>query len=88
VENPESTLDLSVVTATEKRLVEIALGVLRSGTDYADFLNSWLCDYGCQILSLNPPRGLLDDLFDENTFKDESADLNFFPTGARTVTVH
>jgi hypothetical protein len=72
------TLDSGVVTDTERKLLEIALGVLRTGTDYADFLNSWLCDYGCQILSPNPPCGLLQDVIDAHMSKEEYANLPWF----------
>lgn len=48
------------MTANEREAIRLALGILRSGTDYADFLNSWLQDYGPQLLSSNPPPPLLD----------------------------
>jgi len=47
------------MTSLEREALRITLGVLRSETDYADFLNSWLRDYGRQILSPNPPPPLL-----------------------------
>jgi hypothetical protein len=72
------TLDLGVVSNTEIKLLKIALGVLRSATDYADFLNSWLCDYGCQILSPNPPPGLLQDVIDADMSKEEFTNLPWF----------
>jgi hypothetical protein len=50
------------ITRQEQEQLRIALGVLRSGTDYADFLSSWLEDYGRQILSPNPPPPLLPEL--------------------------
>jgi hypothetical protein len=50
----------SEITDSEREKLEIALGVLRSGTDYADFLQSWLLDYGTRILSSNPPAPLLE----------------------------
>jgi hypothetical protein len=51
-------LDLTI-TNQEKQLLEIALGVLRSSSDYADFLGSWLEGYGREALSPNPPAPLL-----------------------------
>ena len=36
---------------SESKLLEITLNVLRSDTDWADFLSSWLEDYGPKILS-------------------------------------
>jgi hypothetical protein len=47
------------LTVSEKEALEIALGVLRSNTDYGDFLTSWLRSYGAQILSGDPPSPLL-----------------------------
>ena len=47
--------ELSMVSECERRLLEIALGVLRSDTDWADFLGAWLNDYGQQIISHNLP---------------------------------
>jgi hypothetical protein len=55
-------LDLSAVTSLERNALQIALGVLRSDTDYGDFLNFWLQDYGRQVLSPNPPPPLLPEL--------------------------
>jgi hypothetical protein len=55
-------LDLSAVTSLERNALQIALGVLRSDTDYGDFLNFWLQDYGRQVLSPNPPSPLLPEL--------------------------
>jgi hypothetical protein len=55
-------LDLSAVTNLERKALQIALGVLRSNTDYSDFLNFWLQDYGRQVLSPNPPPPLLPEL--------------------------
>jgi hypothetical protein len=55
-------LDLSAMTSLERKVLQIALGVLRSNTDYGDFLNFWLQDYGRQILSPNPPPPLLPEL--------------------------
>jgi hypothetical protein len=52
-------LDLTTITNQEKQLLELALGVLRSGSDYADFLGSWLEEYGQQALSPNPHAALL-----------------------------
>ena len=49
---------------TEKEMLTIALGVLRSGTDWADFLGSWLSDYGTRVLRSSPPP-LMPDEFDE-----------------------
>jgi len=56
------SLDLSTVTGLEKKALQIALGVLRSGSDYGDFLNFWLQDYGRQVLSPYPPPPLLPEL--------------------------
>ena len=50
------------MTSLERKALQIALGVLRSNTDYADFLNFWLQDYGRQVLSPNPPPALLPEL--------------------------
>jgi hypothetical protein len=50
------------LSTLERKALEIALGVLRSDTDYGDFLNSWLQDYGRKILSPNPPAPLLPDM--------------------------
>lgn len=52
-------IDLATATNREKQALEIALGVLRSDTDYADFLSSWLEDYGRPLLSSKPPVPLL-----------------------------
>jgi hypothetical protein len=49
------------LTVLEREALEIALGVLRSDTDYGDFLNSWLRSYGAQVLSPNPPSPLMPD---------------------------
>ena len=50
------------MTSLERKALQIALGVLRSNTDYADFLNFWLQDYGRQVLSPSPPPPLLPEL--------------------------
>jgi len=50
----------------EQKALAITLAVLRSNTDYADFLNSWLEDYGLPILSGKPPEPLLPELSDED----------------------
>jgi hypothetical protein len=50
------------LTRQEQEQLRIALGVLRSGTDYADFLTFWLEDYGQPVLSPNPPPPLLPEL--------------------------
>jgi hypothetical protein len=55
-------LERSALTSLERKALQIALSVLRSGTDYGDFLNFWLQDYGRQVLSPNPPPPLLPDL--------------------------
>jgi hypothetical protein len=47
------------LTIFEKEALQIALGVLRSDSDYGDFLNSWLRSYGVQVLSPYPPSPLL-----------------------------
>jgi hypothetical protein len=68
--------DLGVIgpiTEAEKEKLRIALGVLRSGTDYADFLQFWLSDYGMRVLSPNPPPPLL-----EPWPTEESGDLIVF----------
>jgi len=49
------------LTVLEREAIEIALGVLRSDTDYGDFLNSWLRSYGAQVLSPDPPSPLMPD---------------------------
>lgn len=61
------------ITEAEKEQLRIALGVLRSGTDYADFLQFWLLDYGLKVLSRNPPPPLL-----EPWPMEESSDLIVF----------
>jgi hypothetical protein len=62
-ENQEQNFSINEpLTRQEQEQLRIALGVLRSGTDYADFLNSWLEDYGRQILSPNPPPPLIPEL--------------------------
>lgn len=48
------------ITDCEREKLEIVLAVLRSGTDYADFLQWWLLDYGIRIMSPNPPPPLLE----------------------------
>ena len=55
-------VDLSTVTSLEREALQIALGVLRSDSDYGDFLNFWLQDYGRQVLSPNPLPPLLPEL--------------------------
>jgi hypothetical protein len=50
---------LPFAAVTRARLLELVLGVLRSGSDYADFLGSWLEEYGGQALSPNAPAALL-----------------------------
>ena len=44
------------------KALQIALGVLSSDTDYGDFLNSWLHDYGQRVLSDDPPDPLLREI--------------------------
>ena len=61
------------ITEAEIEKLRIALGVLRSGTDYADFLQFWLLDYGLKVLSPNPPPALL-----EPWPMEESGDLIVF----------
>jgi hypothetical protein len=70
--------DLNVITHTAKKMLEIALGVLRSGTDHADFLNFWLCDYGSRVLSPNPPCALLQDVSDADMSRNEFGNLPWF----------
>jgi hypothetical protein len=55
-------LERSALTSLERKALQIALGVLRSDTDYGDFLDFWLQDYGRQVLSPNPPPPLLPEL--------------------------
>ena len=55
----EVEIDLTTITKQEKEALGLALGVLRSDSDYADFLGSWLQDYGRKVLSPNPPEPLL-----------------------------
>ena len=64
------------ITEAEMERLRVALGVLRSGTDYADFLQFWLSDYGLRILSTNPPPPLL-----EAWPADETRDLIVFERG-------
>ena len=70
-----SRQELSIVSACERKLLEIALGVLRSGTDWADFLNSWLNDYGQQVISCKLPP-----LIDESLHESEAvvADARYY----------
>jgi hypothetical protein len=56
---------LNAVSECERRLLEIALGVLRSDTDWADFLCSWLNDYGRQVISHKMPP-LMDEPLHES----------------------
>ena len=63
----ETADDLKDLTSSESETLRIALGVLRSGTDYADFLDTWLHDYGFRVLSPNPPAELTRDLADNDT---------------------
>jgi hypothetical protein len=58
----KSVVFFDSLSTLERKALEIALGVLRSDTDYGDFLNSWLQDYGRKILSPNPPAPLLPDM--------------------------
>jgi hypothetical protein len=55
------------ITDSEREKLKIALAVLRTGTDYADFLQWWLLDYGIRILSPNPPPALLEPWPSEET---------------------
>ena len=48
------------ITKPEQEILEVALKVLRSGTDYADFLQWWLLEFGVQVISSNPPAPLLE----------------------------
>ena len=57
--------ELNMVSECERKLLEIALGVLRSDTDWADFLCSWLNDYGQQVISHKLPP-LINDPVDES----------------------
>jgi hypothetical protein len=55
----KASLDLPAVNPWEEEALQIALGVLRSNTDYGDFLGAWLHDYGQRVLSSDPPEPLL-----------------------------
>jgi hypothetical protein len=61
------------LTVLEKEALEIALGVLRSKSDYGDFLNSWLRSYGARVLSPDPPSPLVPD--SEAVLEDLHIDL-------------
>ncbi len=67
--------DLAKPNRFEQEALEIALNVLRSDTDYADFLGWWLQDYGRQVLSENPPPPLLPErsIEEENALAVEDA---------------
>jgi hypothetical protein len=54
---PNSVIE---ITEPEREKLELALKVLRSGTDYADFLQWWLLEVGIQVVSPNPPAPLLE----------------------------
>jgi hypothetical protein len=43
------------ITDAEREKLKIALSVLRTGTEYADFLQWWLLDVGLKSLSPNSP---------------------------------
>jgi hypothetical protein len=53
--------ELGNLTSLEKEKLDIALGVLRSASEYAEFLSWWLQEYGKKILSPNPPSPLMPD---------------------------
>ena len=84
--NANSTLDLKSITTLERELIEIALGVLRSKSDYADFLNCWLHDYGRRVLSPNPPLPLLANVEHLDMSEDDCESLAGL--GSTSVTVH
>jgi hypothetical protein len=70
--NTEFELD-QTLTVLEKEALEIALGVLRSKSDYGDFLNSWLRSYGARVLSADPPCPLVPE--SEAILEDLHSDL-------------
>ena len=66
---------LSTATERERQNLEIALGVLRSNTEWADFLGSWLTDYGQRVLSCELAPLMPDDL-DEPPVTDAPLYIN------------
>lgn len=61
MQSVEELKDLSLTTL-ECACLEIALAVLRSDTDYGDFLNYWLHEYGKRVVSPTPPPPLLPEI--------------------------
>jgi hypothetical protein len=59
------------ITKPEWEKLELALKVLRSGTDYADFLQWWLLDVGARVVSPNPPAALLEPRPPESSQDEE-----------------
>lgn len=74
----KENLDLSAVNPWEVKALQVALGVLRSGTDYGDFLNAWLHDYGQRVLSHDPPDPLLPEISTEEELALRIQDAPFF----------
>lgn len=70
--------DLSLPNPLEAKALEIALQVLRSNTDYGDFLNFWLHDYGQRVLSSNPPDTLLPEISTEEELALRIQDAPFY----------
>ena len=74
----KETLDYPAINPWEKNALQIALGVLRSGTDYGDFLCSWLHDYGARVLSSNPPDPLPPEVSTEEELALRIQDAPFY----------
>ena len=74
----KESLDLSAANPLEAKVLQIALGVLRSNTDYADFLNFWLHDYGQRVLSDDPPDSLLPEISTEEELALTIQDAPFY----------
>ena len=70
-------IDLSApMTSQEKELLELALGVLRSDQEHADFLNFWLTEYGRPLLSGQPLEPLLPAPETEEELDELEAEFN------------
>jgi hypothetical protein len=74
----KESLDLPAVNPLEAKVLQIALGVIRSGTDYGDFLNAWLHDYGQRVLSHDPPDPLLPEISTEEELALRIQDAPFY----------
>jgi hypothetical protein len=78
IEQEKATLELPAVNPFEAKALQIALGVLRSNTDYGGFLNAWLHDYGQRVLSDDPPEPLLPEVSTEEELALRIQDAPFY----------